>query len=88
MAACFFLYGLTLSNFTSIAMQPMGQAAGMAASLTGSYSTATGAVLGTLIAGRFNGTIIPLFTGFAVLGLCASLSVFAAEGRAGLFRGE
>ena len=88
MAACFFLYGLTLSNFTSIAMQPMGQAAGMAASLTGSYSTATGALLGTLIAGRFNGTIIPLFTGFAVLGLCASLSVFAAEGRAGLFRGE
>ena len=60
----------------------------MAASLTGSYSTATGALLGTLIAGRFNGTIIPLFTGFAVLGLCASLSVFAAEGRAGLFRGE
>src|SRR5262245_35405263 len=60
MAACFFLYGLILSNFTSIAMQPMGQAAGMAASLTGSYATATGALLGTLIAGQFNGTIIPL----------------------------
>jgi MFS transporter, DHA1 family, multidrug resistance protein len=88
MAACFFLYGLILSNFTSIAMQPMGQAAGMAASLTGSYTTATGALLGTLIAGRFNGTIIPLFTGFALLGFCAFLSIFAVEGRAGLFRGE
>jgi DHA1 family bicyclomycin/chloramphenicol resistance-like MFS transporter len=88
MAVCFFLYGLTLSNFTSIAMQPMGQAAGMAASVTGSYSTATGALLGTLIAGRFNGTIVPLFTGFAVLGFCALLAVFLVEGRAGLFRGE
>jgi MFS transporter, DHA1 family, multidrug resistance protein len=87
-AACFFLYGLMLSNFTSIAMQPMGQAAGIAASLTGSYSTTTGALLGTVIAGQFNGTIVPLFTGFAVLGLCASLSVFVAEGRAGIFRGE
>jgi MFS transporter, DHA1 family, multidrug resistance protein len=87
-AACFFLYGLMLSNFTSIAMQPMGQAAGIAASLTGSYSTTTGALLGTVIAGQFNGTIVPLFTGFAVLGFCASLSVFLAEGRAGIFRGE
>jgi len=88
MAACFFLYGLIMSNFNAIAMQPMGQAAGMAASLTGSYSTATGALLGTLIAAKFNATILPLFTGFALLGLCALLSVFAVEGRTGLFQGE
>jgi DHA1 family bicyclomycin/chloramphenicol resistance-like MFS transporter len=88
MAVCFFLYGLIMSNFNAIAMQPMGQAAGMAASLTGSYSTATGALLGTLIAGQFNGTILPLFTGFAVLGFGALLSVFVVEGRSGLFRGE
>ena len=87
-AACFFLYGLMLSNFNAIAMQPMGQTAGMAASLTGGYATATGALLGTLIAAQFNGTILPLFTGFALLGLCALLSVFAVEGRSGLFRGE
>jgi len=88
MAACFFLYGLILSNFNAIAMQPMGQAAGMAASLTGSYCTATGALFGTLIAGQLNGTVLPLFAGFAVLGFCALLSVFLVEGRAGLFRGE
>ena len=88
MAACFFLYGLIMSNFNAIAMQPMGEAAGMAASLTGSYSTATGALLGTLIAGQFDGTILPLFSGFAMLGFCALLSVLAVEGRAGLFRGE
>ena len=88
MAGCFFLHGLMLSNFNAIAMQPMGQTAGMAASLTGSYATATGALLGTLIAGRFDGTILPLFTGFAVLGACALLSVLVVEGRDGLFRGE
>jgi DHA1 family bicyclomycin/chloramphenicol resistance-like MFS transporter len=88
MAGCFFLYGLILSNFTAIAMQPMGQAAGMAASLTGSYGTATAALFGTLIARQFDGTILPLFAGFAVLGLCALLAVIAVEGRAGLFRGE
>ena len=88
MAACFFLYGLIMSNFNAIAMQPMGQTAGMAASLTGSYSTAAGALFGTLIAGQFDGTILPLYIGFAVLGFCALLSVFVVEGRAGMFRGE
>jgi MFS transporter, DHA1 family, multidrug resistance protein len=87
-AGCFFLYGLIMSNFNAIAMQPMGQAAGMAASLTGSYCTAMGALLGTLIARQLNGTILPLFSGFAVLGLCALLSVLLVEGGAGLFRGE
>jgi MFS transporter, DHA1 family, multidrug resistance protein len=87
-ATCFFLYGLILPNFNAIAMQPMGQAAGMAASLTGSYSTTAGALLGTLIASQFNGTILPLFTGFSALGFCALLSVIMVEGRAGLFRGE
>jgi MFS transporter, DHA1 family, multidrug resistance protein len=88
MAACAFLYGLILANFNAIAMQPMGQAAGLAASLTGSYSTAAGALFGTLIARQFNGTILPLFIGFAVLGFSALLSVFWVEGRTGLFRGE
>jgi DHA1 family bicyclomycin/chloramphenicol resistance-like MFS transporter len=88
MVGCAFLYGLILSNFNAIAMQPMGQAAGMAASLTGSYSTAAGALFGTLIARQFDGTVLPLFTGFAVLGFCALLTVFLVEGRAGLFRGE
>lgn len=88
LAACAFLYGLILANFNAIAMQPMGQAAGMAASLTGSYSTVVGALLGTLIARQFDGTILPLFTGFAILGFCALLSVLVVEGRAGLFRGR
>jgi DHA1 family bicyclomycin/chloramphenicol resistance-like MFS transporter len=88
MMACFYLYGLMLSNFNAIAMQPMGAAAGMAASLTGSYSTAAGALFGTLIARSFDGTVLPLFAGFAALSGAALLTVFFIEGRNGMFRGE
>lgn len=88
MAACFYLYGLMLSNFNAIAMHPMGAAAGMAASLTGSYSMASGVLFGTLIARAFDGTVLPLFTGFAALSMCALITVIITEGRAGLFKGE
>ena len=88
LAASFFLYGMLLSNFNAVAMQPMGAAAGMAASLTGSYSMASGALFGTLIARAFDGTVLPLFTGFALLALCALITVIITEGRAGLFKGE
>jgi MFS transporter, DHA1 family, multidrug resistance protein len=87
-AACFFLYGLIQSNFSTIAMQPVGRAAGMAASVTGSYMTAAGALFGTLVARQIDSTILPLFTGFAVLTFCALLTIFVVEGRRGMFRGE
>ncbi len=88
MCACFYCYGLILSNFNAIAMQPMGAAAGTAASLLGSYTTIVGALLGTLIARQFNGTILPVFAGFAALTFCALLTIIVIEGRNGLFRGE
>jgi DHA1 family bicyclomycin/chloramphenicol resistance-like MFS transporter len=88
MMACFFLYGLILSNFNAIAMQPMGSAAGMAASLIGSSSMATGALFGTIVSRAFDGVALPLFAGFAILSLCTLLTVLATEGRDGMFRGE
>lgn len=88
LAACFFLYGLLLSNFNAIAMQPVGQAAGMAASVTGSWTTACGALLGTLIARQIEHSILPLFAGFAALAVAALVTVLLIEGRGGLFHGE
>ena len=88
LAACFFLYGLILSNFNAIAMQPVGRAAGMAASVIGSYTTAAGAFMGTLIARQFDGTILPLIAGFALLSLCALITIIVTEGPSGMFRGE
>ena len=85
---CFFLYGMVLSNFNAIAMQPVGQAAGMAASLIGAYTTATGALFGTVVARQFADGPLALLTGFALLAFCALLTVFLTEGQNGLFRGE
>jgi len=85
---CFFLYGMVLSNFNAIAMHPVGQAAGMAASLIGAYTTAIGALLGTIIARQFNDSPLALLTGFALLAFCALLTVFITEGQRGLYRGE
>ena len=88
LAVCFYLFGLMQSNFNAIAMQPVGRAAGTASSLLGFSTTAIGAILGSTIARQFNGTVLPLALGYAVLSLAALLVVTAFEGRRGLFRGE
>jgi DHA1 family bicyclomycin/chloramphenicol resistance-like MFS transporter len=88
LASAFFAFGLMVPNFNAIAMQPMGQVAGMAASLIGFYTTAVGAVFGWGIGRLFDGTVRPLAFGFAVLALCAFACVLAVEGRRGLFRGD
>jgi DHA1 family bicyclomycin/chloramphenicol resistance-like MFS transporter len=88
MAAAFLGFGLVVPNFNAISMQPMGQVAGMAASLIGFVTTAIGAVLGGSVGRLFDGTVIPLSAGFAALGTLALLCVVAVEGRAGLFKGE
>lgn len=88
MAGAFYSFGLMMSNFNAIAMQPMGQAAGMASSLIGFYTTAAGATLGWLVARQFDGTVRPLAIGFLVLGLLTFLSIVVTEGRNGLFKGE
>lgn len=88
LSTCFFLFGVIQPNFNAIAMHPVGQAAGTAASLIGAYTTAAGAICGSLIARQFDGTVLPLSAGFALLGICALVTVFAVEGRSGMFRGE
>ncbi len=88
MAAAFFCFGLIVPNFNAIAMQPMGQIAGTAASLIGFFTTMTGAVLGWTVGRMFDGTVRPLSAGFALLGILAFLSVISVEGRGGLLKGE
>lgn len=88
MAAAFFCFGLIVPNFNAIAMQPMGQIAGTAASLIGFFTTMTGAILGWMVGRMFDGTVRPLSAGFALLGILAFLSVISVEGRRGLLKGE
>lgn len=76
MMACF---GLATANFGAMAMESLGRVAGSAASLQGFFSTLGGALLGLLIGQLFDGTTVPVSTGFAVLGLGAIITVFITE---------
>jgi DHA1 family bicyclomycin/chloramphenicol resistance-like MFS transporter len=78
-AAMMFCFGLVASNFGSMAMEPLGHFAGMAASVQGTISTVGGALVGYLIGQQFNGSTVPLTLGFAVLGFAALLVVLWVE---------
>jgi DHA1 family bicyclomycin/chloramphenicol resistance-like MFS transporter len=79
MLACF---GLAGANFNAIAMEHMGRIAGTASSVQGMIQTVGGVAIGAAIGAAFNGTTIPLYTGFALCGLLAFAALaFAERGR-------
>ncbi|SFB82836.1 multidrug effflux MFS transporter [Tropicimonas isoalkanivorans] len=67
----FFLNGLTLGNLNSIAMEPMGHLAGMAASVLGSVGTVIAVLLAVPVGLAFDGTPLPLMAATAVLAAAA-----------------
>jgi len=85
MMPLFFLFGVIAPNFNTLAMEPQGDNAGMAASVVGFVSTGIAALAGGVIGHLFNGTVIPLALGFLVLGVLALLVVIWIEGWRGLF---
>jgi DHA1 family bicyclomycin/chloramphenicol resistance-like MFS transporter len=74
-----FLFGLTGTNFNSLAMEPLGRVAGTAASVFGFMQTAGGAVLGTMIGQAYDGTILPIAAGYFILGAVSLIFVLIAE---------
>jgi len=79
MILCFFSNGLLFSNYNALAMEPMGHIAGVAAAVTGAVSTFVALLTGTLIGRAYDGTVIPLVAGFALLGLGALIITEWAE---------
>lgn len=77
--------GLANSNFSAMAMENMGAIAGRASSLQGFIATLGAAILGAVIGQSFDGTTVPLYIGFTILGLSALAIVFVTE-RGRLFR--
>ena len=74
-----FCFSLTMPNFNSLAMEPVGAIAGTASSIIGVYSTLIGVIAGAIIGQQFNGTVIPLLAGYLVLGLIAIAIVGLTE---------
>jgi DHA1 family bicyclomycin/chloramphenicol resistance-like MFS transporter len=56
-------------------MEPLGRKAGVGAAVVGSMSTLISMVLGMLIGGAYNGTIVPLVIGMVLLTTLANLVV-------------
>lgn len=79
MTCCFFCNGLLFGNYNARAMEPMGHIAGVAAAVSGSVSSLVALATGTPIGRAYNGTVIPLVAGFAILGLGALAATEWAE---------
>ncbi len=79
-AAAMFCFGLSMANFGAIAMEPMAEIAGTAASVQGFTTTVGGAVLGFAIGQSFDGTSLPMTVGFAVAGVLALGIILITEG--------
>jgi DHA1 family bicyclomycin/chloramphenicol resistance-like MFS transporter len=63
----FFFVGILFGNINSMAMQPLGHLAGTGAAVVGSLSTLMSMLLGMLIGRSYNGTVLPLVVGIAIL---------------------
>jgi DHA1 family bicyclomycin/chloramphenicol resistance-like MFS transporter len=72
----FFAVGLLFGNQNSLAMEPLGHLAGVGAAVVGSISTLLSMLLGTWIGQSYNGNIMPVLIGLAVL---CSLSIFVVR---------
>ena len=77
----FFGVGILFGNQNSLAMEPLGHLAGIGAAVVGSLSTLISMPLGTLIGQSYNGTVLPLIIGMALLsGLCVLTVRWAESG--------
>jgi len=80
--AVFLCFGLLFGNLNALAMEPLGHIAGIGAAVVGSLSTLISALLGALIGQMFDGTVLPLVGGFALLAAMAlALMHWIEQGR-------
>jgi DHA1 family bicyclomycin/chloramphenicol resistance-like MFS transporter len=81
-AAAMFLFALTVPNFNTMAMEPLGAVAGTAAAFIGAYTTLLGALCGLAVGQSFDGTVTPLAAGYFILSaLCLLVVLWTERGR-------
>jgi DHA1 family bicyclomycin/chloramphenicol resistance-like MFS transporter len=79
--ASFFCVGILFGNLNALAMEPLGHIAGVGAAVVGSLSTFIAVPIGTVIGQGYNGTVLPLVGGFAILSLLSMLVMRWAESK-------
>ena len=75
----FYLAGFGIGNLSSIAMEPVGHMAGLAASIITATATVMSIMIAAPIGQAFNGTLIPLTLGIFVLGMGALVLVLKID---------
>ena len=75
-----FSQGLAWVNVGALSMEPLGEVAGTASAVFGSFATVGAALLAYGIAQTFNGTATPVVAGFFGCGLCVIACFLIAEG--------
>jgi MFS transporter, DHA1 family, multidrug resistance protein len=78
-AIAFGCFGLMGSNFSALAMEPLGKIAGTASAAYGFATTLASALIGAYIGQQFDGSTVPLMSGFACLGISALTIVLITE---------
>lgn len=68
-ALCFFGVGLCIGNINALAMEPLGQIAGLGAAVVGFSSSFVAILVGIPLGRAYDGTQLPLIAGFAILGV-------------------
>ena len=79
MTVLFFFNGLLFGNYNALAMEPMGHIAGVASAVIGSLSSLIAVLVGTPIGRFYDGTVIPVISGFALMALLAIVATEWAE---------
>ncbi len=73
-----FSFGVMFGNLKALAMEPMGNIAGMAAAFIGSTSSVIGTISGTMIGQFYEDNVVTIVAGFAIMSICA-LIIMASE---------
>jgi len=71
----FLCVAILFANLNALAIQPLGHIAGTASSVILACSTVGAAAIGAAIAQAYDGSVTPLFAGFAALGLIGACLV-------------
>ena len=79
--AFIFCIGMIFGNLQSLAMEPLGHVAGLAAAIFGAGSTFISLPLSWMVSGYFGDTVAPLLAGFAVMGALSLLLMLVAGRR-------
>ncbi len=71
MTSVFFVAGLTIGNLNALGMEPLGDLAGLGASVIGSLATVVAVPIAIVVGSGFDGTPLPLAVGIFLCATCA-----------------